>query len=219
MQRMGKGTKPSVYLVNADGSDVRKLASAPDVGFTRPAWSPDGSRIVFLGTRKRSTSVWIANADGSGPRQLTPDGHYSYITWMDSARLVGVRYASLNSSESWMAAIDCQTGRAEKLDVFQPGDLDPSWSSDGSKVAFSRGTDLCVMNSDGGELRQLGDGMVPAWSPGGAWIAFSSRKNNREGAEVFIVRPDGADEKRLTDTTPPQEDKIVEDWDPCWGSQ
>ena len=37
-----------------------------------PAWSPDGSRIVFVSQDTASDDIWIVNADGSGLRNLTP---------------------------------------------------------------------------------------------------------------------------------------------------
>lgn len=36
-----------------------------------PAYSPDGSRIVFVSNRSRDFEVWIINRDGSGLRKLT----------------------------------------------------------------------------------------------------------------------------------------------------
>ena len=38
-----------------------------------PAWSPDGSRIVFHSDRTGGRDIYVMNADGSGVRRLTDD--------------------------------------------------------------------------------------------------------------------------------------------------
>jgi Tol biopolymer transport system component len=60
-----------------------------------------------------------------------------------------------------------------------PGfDFDPSWSPDGTRIAFrserSGHEEIWVMNADGSDQRRLADGLSPAWSPDGSKIAYSS---------------------------------------------
>ena len=40
---------------------------------SQPAFSPDGSTLAFLSDRTGVENLWIANADGSNPRQVTRD--------------------------------------------------------------------------------------------------------------------------------------------------
>jgi len=50
---------------------------------------------------------------------------------------------------------------------------EPTWSPDGSKIAFVRKDGIYVMNADGSGQRRLTDaGGGPAWSPDGSKIAF-----------------------------------------------
>jgi Tol biopolymer transport system component len=63
----------AIYVVNADGSGLRRLAQN---AFEGPSWSPDGRKLVFVRLRgpKQILDLWVMNADGSGQRKLTSDG-------------------------------------------------------------------------------------------------------------------------------------------------
>jgi dipeptidyl aminopeptidase/acylaminoacyl peptidase len=75
---------------------------------------------------------------------------------------------------------------------------EPSWSPDGTKIAFVRASDIWVANSDGsGQINltndPFGERSSPAWSPDGARIAFDS-----EG-EIWVMNAGGGGgETRLT---------------------
>jgi Tol biopolymer transport system component len=81
----------------------------------------------------------------------------------------------------------------------------PSWSPDGSQIAFVSDvdgeTDIWVMSSDGSSLVNLTEHEAkdhsPAWSPDGEWIAFASVRDSLYW-ELYRMRPDGSDVERLT---------------------
>lgn len=82
-----------LYVMNIDGSDQRPLLA----GFARNlAWSPDGTMIAFeSGARLddqqgNGGDIWVVNADGSNPRNLThsPDFYDAGPAWSpDSATI------------------------------------------------------------------------------------------------------------------------------------
>ena len=80
---------------------------------------------------------------------------------------------------------------------------DPSWSPDGSRLAFKSGDALYVMGADGtGRRKLVPSGIHPIWSPSGDVIAFS-----RNGAG-YVVNADGTGLRRLF------ADGIPADWSP-----
>jgi Tol biopolymer transport system component len=66
------GTAPNyeIFSVNVDGTGMRRLTNAAGIDFN-PAWSPDGTQIVFRSDRTGFTHIWKMNADGSNQTQLT----------------------------------------------------------------------------------------------------------------------------------------------------
>lgn len=62
-----------VYVVRADGADVRDLTRnlAQD---GQPAWSPDGRSIAFVSTRDGNAGIYVMDADGGAQRRLTRSG-------------------------------------------------------------------------------------------------------------------------------------------------
>ena len=68
-RRGGEGYR--VYVMNADGTDVRAVSPADRlVGYLYPAWSPDGKRIAYGGRCEKEVAIFVCDADGSHNRQL-----------------------------------------------------------------------------------------------------------------------------------------------------
>jgi Tol biopolymer transport system component len=96
----------SIYAMNADGTDVRKLTSTPSSyeDERTPDWSPDGRRIVFTSDRDLpigNLEIYTMNADGTGRRRLTRYiGHDDWPTWSpDGQRIVFSRGPDLSIQE------------------------------------------------------------------------------------------------------------------------
>lgn len=85
----------------------------------------------------------------------------------------------------------------------------PSWSPDGSKIAFessnsSGAYNIFVINADGGNQTQLTNStypyvnLDPAWSPDGSKIAFVSDRDGSGKSEIWVMNTDGSNPLRLT---------------------
>jgi Tol biopolymer transport system component len=57
-----------IFVINADGTGEQKLSGDGD---SSPAWSPDGTQILFNSVRSGSNQLWLMQADGQSPQNLT----------------------------------------------------------------------------------------------------------------------------------------------------
>ena len=56
----------AIYIVNADGTGLKKLTAVKDGSSEMPSWSPDGKSIYFQTKRRKGAwEIWKMNADGS----------------------------------------------------------------------------------------------------------------------------------------------------------
>ena len=63
-------SKTEVYLMDADGNNIRKLTDNPAAD-NHPRWSPDGKSLLFLSTRHEGLQAWLLPLDGGDPVQMT----------------------------------------------------------------------------------------------------------------------------------------------------
>ena len=75
-----KGT--NINLVDVESGKVRPLIPDGSTGNIDPAWSPDGSQIVFVSNRSGAPEIWAVKVVGTGLRQITQIGQYvRYPYW------------------------------------------------------------------------------------------------------------------------------------------
>jgi len=203
----------SLYLMNADGSGTRTLVT--DSGTVNdPQWAPDGRTLMF--SRIPPTSyelLWVVQADGTGLRPLpvtdgnegrwSPDG--SHIVFNKSGQLWTMR---LDGSDLHLISRDID------------GVSTASWSSK-NRIAFGRGDgQVYTVNPDGSGLAPLTPGpndAVPAWSPDGSRVAFTSGVISSAGVseyDVAVINADGSGEHVLTQQTETGAFDVVDGWSP-----
>jgi len=195
-----------VWAMSVDDPTPRRLTTgrqpAPFWEDTQPVLSPDGAMVAY----GDAGAVWVVASTGGVPRRLCEG---SAPVWIDDARLViGVER---DDQTTRLAVVDVADPFPRRLTTGCPETGD-EWgaavSPDGRTVAYVfwrrddlRAMEICVADVETGAVETLsGEPALadrgPAWSPDGAWIAFTSERSGWN--EVHLVRPDGTDARQLT---------------------
>ena len=161
-------TSAGLEVYQLGTSDVRTvLPVAKREGFWGPAWSPDGSTIVFFDDVPGDRSSVVAVApDGSGRRVLTTLPHRRYseigpLEWSpDGSELLFWLNVTKDGGSIW--EVDVDGSNLRQLTDWR-GNVWPSWSPDGSRIAFVRKGALYTMAPDGTDQRPVAD-IRPGWA-------------------------------------------------------
>lgn len=210
-----------VYLMNTDGSGVRRLTNN-HAAERNVDWTPDG-RVVFWRCRGGiyGCSLIAVSADGDEERLFSAgDGVAGLSVSPDGSRVAFARIdvqAELFSSDVYVADLDGENVR--RLTAAPGANAEPAWSPDGSELAFTSDRDrdgrclfhdcngfapeLYVMDADGGSQRRVTRNraydLFPAWSPDGARIVFARIRDENDDYELYSVDSAGGRARRLTD--------------------
>jgi Tol biopolymer transport system component len=179
-----------IYSINADGSGETNLSQHAAID-NDPAWSPDGSKIVFVTRRDNANGeLYLMNADGSDQTRLTNNSSRKIDpAWSPD----GTKIVFVNSDAGQLQLINPDGSGLADLTAIGSGDFDPAWSPDGTKIAFASERDgvpgIYVMDSDGTQPIRLTDGIQPSWSPDGSKIAFTTNFD-----QIHVMNADGSEE-------------------------
>lgn len=181
-----------IYLLHPNG-DVQQLTygatnvQGDSLINDSPAWSPDGTRLVFRSNRDGDIALYTMRADGSDQGRLTKRA-------VDLGRFAWVRLSVVPIAAHSPVPTTTLLSRGPRGIIAVTNRV----------VGASSTTDIYLVPVEGGAPRRVtrhpANDEAPAWSPDGTRIAFRSTRDG--GPALYITNTEGSLLKRLVSSTP-----------------
>jgi Tol biopolymer transport system component len=203
----------SIAMMNADGSGLVDLITAPDSffqGVGDPAFTTDGTRIVFEGFDGSEDSVWSVELDGSDRQRITSGPCCGVDDPNVSPDGQTVSFVGYNGLPFGEALFTVGTDGSNLLQLT-PFTIDLAikhdWAPDGQHIVVTthanfanpgESANIATIRPDGTHLHYLThyqggevNAFVGSYSPDGRWIVFRLEDHGQFG--LYKMRPDGTD--------------------------
>jgi TolB protein len=208
-----------IFTTDPDGSGVLQLTNDPN-GAATPVFSHDGTRIAY----KRLSDdppeddptaigdLVVMNADGSNQAVIAVDVvGMSPTSWSpDDRQVLWTGTDIVHVDEQVFVAPADGSSPPRQIGDRDAFNWAPSWSPDGTRIAYISGPDLYVMNTDGTDIQKVNQGTYDVQN-GGAWYPDGSGLVMEAGAEenhdLWLVGLNGTSDRPLatssqTETSP-----------------
>lgn len=217
----------NIYIMNANGSNQTRITTNPEGDFN-PSWSPDGTKIAFIGRQKECNGqseqfslfadIYTVNIDDLQQTRITTCWHVSTIDWSPDGQKIVFSTLEIDPvlrNDMNIYVVNIDGSDMKRLTIEYGEDISPKWSPDGQKIAFmSRrdGTnidrpfrigDIYVMNADGSEQTNITQTpwheAAPSWSPDGKSIVYEAIDDETNN-HLYTMDADGKFQTPITTT-------------------
>jgi Tol biopolymer transport system component/DNA-binding winged helix-turn-helix (wHTH) protein len=189
-----RGPEADLFVVAAGGGEVKRLTFDRSEMYGPPAWTPDGTEIVFSSSRKGLHNLWRIPSTGGTPLPVTGVMMAMYPSISRGHNLVYLQ--QLLNDNIWRLSLRNEThpqGAAAPILAAKWENLRPNFNSDGKRIAFesdrSGYSEIWACDSDGANCDQLtslqGAAGAPRWSPDGHYVAFQFSRPGH--SEIYVA--------------------------------
>jgi Tol biopolymer transport system component len=209
----GEESENYLYIMDADGTDV-KLLVTEEAGIGQTvAWSPAGDKILYMRVNPQglfvfSFSIVSIDADGSNQKELVPAG--AFPTWSPDGSTIAYS-AESDGAKSSIFLMNADGTNQRRLTPPMALVRHAAWAFNSNKILFVGGegstTNIFVVDATGGEPTNLTNDVAPSqvwspsWSPDGNRIAFlRDEPGDSYIRNLVVMNSDGSDQMLLTES-------------------
>lgn len=188
----------NIYEANPDGTNLKALTSGPAY-HAECAYSPSGEEIVYASNEDGSMNLYIMDANGSNPRQLThTTGIYNGGPFFspDGSKVI---YRADKQRKDFLQIymLDLVTG--EEIQLTDNGAVNwaPYWHPDGDKIAFTTSLnghsryEVYLLHLDTKAIERVTDNPgfdgLPVFSHDGKKLMWTSKRSADKTCQIFIA--------------------------------
>ena len=187
------GSNQGTYIINADGTNLKKLICDRDVNFMK--WSPDGGQIAFRVDNDRRHELYTMSPDCSDINRITDFSSYNsdiipIFYWSPDGSKIALNLIHVTNE---LLVID--RNGSDSVKIVSGDELRGiiGWTPDSSKILFlqqnSEEMDIHIIDADGSSeanlTANLDDSITdPMLSPDGGRLLFSSGRNDYSNNEI-----------------------------------
>jgi Tol biopolymer transport system component len=164
-----------------DASRARPITSGSGKNDGEVAFAPEGGRVIYSSNASGDQDIWIINADGSSPKQLTANARVNgYPAVSPDGRYIIFMSDRSSGPHIWRMNID---GSDQRQLTNGSGEQSPQFSPDGRWVVYRKAygkATVWKVPAGGGEPVQLSDrySTHPTVSPDSKLVAYRYRDEN-----------------------------------------
>ena len=189
---------------------------------TMPTWSRTGRGMLFVTDRFGGLGICKVDRAGGGgitalttaPSELDADFSPDVSPNDDEIAFASTRARGVPQIFTILPGSRGLT----QLTSMAEGAVEPSWSPDGKRLAFSSPDKngvwhVWIVSKDGSNLQQISPGIQARWAPDGGRLVFSKESTTKKGKnwDIYIVNIDGSG---VTQITTDDTQEFQPDWSP-----
>ncbi len=167
---LSKDGGSQIYLINADGANVRRLTFSGAID-TEPFFSPDGQSLYFTSDRGGSPQIYRMSVAGGEPVRMTFNGDYN-VSPRISPDGKTLAFIAREGGRFQLMVMDLESRQTQVLTDGQ-NDESPSFAPNGRMILYATDVDshgtLAAVSSDGRVKQRLtvqaADVREPSWGP------------------------------------------------------